>query len=205
MRNVADYIPLLPGEYFEPMKGWEDLYYISNKSRVFSFHTKLKYNYRPVGLLKPCIDNIGYSNTTLWSGCKSHRLKTHRLVALQFVPNPDNKPDVHHINHIKTDNRPENLQWVTHQENIRYSYDSGLRKPIKRNPMKPRVFSPETKEKMSKAKQGKLHPKFNAIYVIDGTAYYSANSAAKALRTHANVIQRRSKDERYPNYQRIPQ
>lgn len=69
-------------------------------------------------ILKPANDKYGYLYYVLCVNGERKTVKAHRLVATAFVPNPDNKPAVDHINGIKTDNRACNLRWVTNKENI---------------------------------------------------------------------------------------
>lgn len=91
-----------------------------NINGEFSFMTKPK-------ILKPFKNEDGYKQVRLQrDGVKLTR-RVHRVVAEAFIPNPERKETVNHINSIRDDNRVENLEWATHQENVRHSYDSGVR------------------------------------------------------------------------------
>jgi hypothetical protein len=67
--------------------------------------------------LKPCLNNKGYQYISLVNNKEHKKFTIHRLVAIAFIPNPQNKPQVNHINGIKTDNRIENLEWCNNSEN----------------------------------------------------------------------------------------
>lgn len=71
----------------------------------------------------------GYLHVTLSINNKSRRFRVHRLVALAFIPNPDNKPYVNHINNNRTHNYSENLEWVTPSENTQKAVETGQLQP----------------------------------------------------------------------------
>ena len=76
--------------------------------------------------LKPEKDKDGYLKVRLHYRERNKKFFVHRLMAITFIPNPENKPQVNHINGIKNDNRLENLEWVTPSEQIQHAYDTGL-------------------------------------------------------------------------------
>lgn len=97
---------------------WYEWYQISNLWNVKS----LNYNRQWFSRILKQNDMFWYKISTLSLLWAKKRLRIHRLVAQAFIPNPENKPQVNHINWIKSDNRLENLEWCTASENQKHSY-----------------------------------------------------------------------------------
>ena len=72
------------------------------------------------------IGSTGYYMVSFSYGNKSNPHRVHRLLALCFIPNPSKLPHINHIDGNKTNNDLENLQWVTHEDNMKHAFATGL-------------------------------------------------------------------------------
>lgn len=109
-------------EVWSPVIGFEGAYEVSSMGRIRTIERMVKtcHGSDRIGvskLLKPFKDKDGYLNIRLSFNGRKKTFKMHRLVAMIFIPNPDEKPQVNHINFRKEDNSVSNLGWCTAKEN----------------------------------------------------------------------------------------
>ena len=96
---------------------YEGLYKVSNLGRILSL------NYRNTGkaeLRTPVEMSNGYLQIGLSKNGECKKCYVHRLVAQTFIPNPDNLPEINHIDEDKTNNRVDNIEWKSHKDNINH-------------------------------------------------------------------------------------
>ena len=151
-------------EVWKDIEGYEGKYQVSNLGRVKSLsfsHTNQE------KVLKGTPSNWGYLKVELYSNGKGKIFYIHRLVANAFIPNPETKSQVNHIDGNKTNNVASNLEWCSPGENQSHAIKHGLREP-----------SPMT------GRKGKLNPNSKAIlqYDLDGNFIKRWDSISDASR-----------------------
>ena len=144
-------------EVWKDVKNYEGYYIVSSMGKVKSLDRivlgKNGASYFRSGKLKSSVTNKwGYLQVLLSKNNKQKLCLIHRLVAEVFIPNPENKPHIDHINTDKKDNRVENLRWATRSENM----NNPLTKEKCREMNKGKHHAEETKKKISEAGKGRI-------------------------------------------------
>lgn len=135
-------------EIWRKIEGFEN-YEVSNLGNVRSLKNK------KVKILKLIKRETGYIFINLYKNKKIHHKSVHRLVASTFIPNPQNKFQVNHIDGDKTNNKVENLEWCTAKENSQHAWNTGLSRMTK-----------EHKKKISRSLKGEKHPRARKVTCI---------------------------------------
>lgn len=113
-------------EYMMAKEEWRDIPGFENLYRISTFGNIISYGRNGNGFkdrkLKQYIDRYGYMKVVLHKNNKPHYFSVHRLVALTFIKNVENKPQVNHIDNNPLNNNVDNLEWVTNKENLYHSH-----------------------------------------------------------------------------------
>lgn len=133
-------------ETWKPVVGFEGLYEISDMGNLRSVDRYVHRSYKMMGkeytddkfhkgqIIRASANKDGYLQVVMRdANRKCHLMRINRMVAMAFIPNPENKRYVNHKNHNKLDNTVDNLEWCTHKENFLCDLKVGMRKNLVKN------------------------------------------------------------------------
>lgn len=183
-------------EIWESIDGW-DGYLISTEGRVKTLsrtiNTPIGVRYVKEKIRNGIVGKRGYVTITLCVNGKQKTVPVHRLVAKAFIPNPENKIDVDHIDGDSTNNHVDNLRWATRKENLNNPITS--KRKIESGVYKEASVKALTTRK---AKNQKYAPKIVYSYTKDGDyvkSYNSIGEAARCFRVDPKSIHHALNDE----------
>ena len=176
-------------ERWEPIVGYEGLYEVSNLGKVRNSRIGT-HNYHKELALQPNgrRGSAKYISIGLWKNNKPKYKYLHRLVAEAFIPNPDNKLYVNHIDGYPYNNAVTNLEWCTAHENMQHAVDTGL------------VKYDSTRIVQACINLKLAHNTQNLFNIrSDGRCYSSAAEAARELHVSADTIRTAIHQNRFVN------
>lgn len=180
-------------EIFKDVVGYEGLYQVSNLGRVRSSYSGK--------ILRSATKKRGYQYVNLYKDKISKMHQVHRLVAMTFIPNPNNLPIVNHKDEDPTNNNVENLEWCTHTYNINYGtarqrisesrigHNFGL--VGESAPMYGKRHSEETKKKISNSLKG------------DKNHFYGKNHSEETKNKISNTLKGRGSGGNNPSAKKV--
>lgn len=182
-------------EVWKDIKGYEGYYQASNLGRIKRLEREIKTRNGKGEHKRILKENIlqgfycpkGYVRVLLTRDKKNKTYMIHRLIAETFIPNPDNFPQVNHIDGIKNHNNVENLEWCTQSYNIKHSYEIGLRSSV------------DEVLKKNREKQSKKVAKYD-VYGNLLEIYGSVNEATKKNKAGRTQILKSCRHENEPIY-----
>lgn len=154
-------------EIWKDIEGFNGKYQISNYGNVRSFS-----KWKNGELLKAGVTTTGYYFVNLVKNGRKEIVaaRVHRLVAIAFIDNPYNLPEVNHIDGNKLNNYVGNLEWVSRESNIQHAFDMGLiSKRIGKD-------NPNSKAVIQKDKSGNIIKVWDSVADIHREKGYSTNS-----------------------------
>lgn len=143
--------------------------------------------------INPQVGRNGYIRVELWSNGRGRKYLLHRLLAAAFIPNPEGKPQVNHIDGDPANNDLGNLEWVTQSENQLHAYRTGLQ-------VGHHVSGRPLTERHKAALCGSRWRGERRVYHAEGETFATPEKAARRFGVNRQTVYNRAKSARFPSW-----